>query len=113
MTDVTDDVTTARSPEAKQELRHSVAKYDAETIALLEKALRATAARIEELAVVILPAEAKVKATATEASSAEQALQVLVRERDRLKQRQAEDMRELDRKRCELASFCARHGIST
>jgi hypothetical protein len=112
MTDVTDDITT-RSPEAKQELRLNFAKYNAETIALLEKALRANAARIEEFAAAILSAEAKAKATAAEAASAEQALQLLVRERDCLKQRQAEDMRELDRKRRELASFCASHGIST
>ena len=98
-----------------------LAKIDVDGIARKEKALAELAARIEEVAAAIPPAEtkaeaaeaaeAKAKASAHDAASAKRELRALVQERDRLAHRRSEDMHELARKRDELAAFCKCKGI--
>jgi len=56
-------------------------------------------------------AAAAAKAAAAAASDAARHLQGLVAEHERLMHRRTDDMRELDRKRGELAAFCKKHGI--
>ena len=113
-----DDFDIRGLPPAKQQLWQKLAKIDVDGIARKEKALAELAARIEEVAAAIPPAEtkaeaaeAKAKASAHDAASAKRELRALVQERDRLAQRQVEDMHQLTRKRDELAAFCKSRGI--
>jgi len=115
---MTDDFDIRGLPPAKQQLWQKLAQIDVDGIARKEKALAELAARIEEVAAAIPPAEtkaeaaeAKAKAGAHDAASAKGELQALVQERDRLARRRLEDMYELARKRDELAAFCKRKGI--
>jgi hypothetical protein len=105
-------------PEANAVLRRRLAQIDADAIARVEKRLAENAARLGELDAAITSARANAeaaaaaaKAAAAAASDAARHLQGLVAEHERLMHRRTDDMRELDRKRGELAAFCKKHGI--
>jgi DNA repair exonuclease SbcCD ATPase subunit len=105
-------------PEAKAELRRRLAQIDADAIARVEKRLTENAARLRELDGALTSARANAEAAAAAAKAAAAAsdaarpLQGLVAEHERLMHRRTDDMRELDRKRGELAAFRKRHGIA-
>jgi chromosome segregation ATPase len=103
---VTDDIATWPA-EARDELRKKIAAIEAESIASAETKLAAVGARLAELDATIPTARAKADALAADAESAAGDLKILVSERDRLRNREFDAARELDKKRRDHAAFCA------
>jgi hypothetical protein len=98
-------------PEARHEARCKLAGILAGSIASKEKALAQVAARLDEVAAAIPPARAKAAAADDAARAAKQGFAALEWERDRLAERQVDDVWDLTRERRELADFCKRYGI--